>query len=279
MRVELAKRQEILAIYRTNQLAADAPYYAQQLNDIRINEQLKQAEILAAAQSDDAQRAERQAQNLERVAGDKIAMNAIIAEYDAQEILAEQIKQEQLTQVQADAQQARDKLRYSERQGAISVALGLGQQLMGLMQGHSKRAFEFAKASAVGSAVIDGYRSAVAAWSAGMATGGPWAPAVAAAYTASSLLKTGALIQSIRGTSFGSSGGSASASGGGGDSGGGAGGGGGGAVQAGAAQSAGSVMHVQGLDPSHLFTGAAMQTIATGLLNFQKDGGKVVFDA
>lgn len=216
LRAELAKRQEIIAIYRNNQLAVDAPYYARQLNDIKISEQMKQAEIIAAAQKDDALRAEQQAQNLERVAGDKMASAAIIAEYDAQEILAEQIKQDQITQVQEDAQEARERLRYAERENAISVALGLGQQLMSLVQGQSKRAFEFAKAAAIGSAVIDGYRSAVAAWSAGMSTGGPWAPVVAATYTASSLLKTGGLINSIRGTSFGSGGGGSASSGGGG---------------------------------------------------------------
>lgn len=275
MRVELDKRREIIAIYRNNQLAADAPYYAQQLNDIKINEQLKQAEILAAAQQEDAQRAERQAQNLERAAGDKALMAAIIAEYDMQEVLAEQIKQGQLTQVQEDAQKAREKLREIERKNAISVALGLGGQLMSLLQGHSKRAFEVAKTLALGSAAIEGYQSAVSAWKHGMLVGGP---IVAGVFSAGSLLKTGALINSIRGTSFGGGGGSTASAGGGGDSGM-ASAGAGASAPAAAAPNAGSTMHVKGLDPSHLFTGSAMQTIAQGLLDYQKDGGKVVFVA
>lgn len=271
MLFELAKRKEILAIYRENTLAADAPYYAQQLNDILINEQLKQAEILSSAQKEKALRMEQRAQNLERVAEDKIAMAAVIAEYDTQEKIAEINKQDELTQIQEDAQQAREKLRYAERQNAISVALSLGQQLMSLVQGHSKRAFEFAKATAIGSALIDGYRSAVSAWRAGMGVGGP---PVAAAFTAASLLKTGAMIQDIRSASFGSG---SSSGGGGSGSGDSAAASGTPAVQpaAGPAQT----MHVQGLNPSDLFTGSALQTIAQGLLNFQKDGGQVVWNA
>jgi len=214
MQTELAKRAEITGIYRANQLAADAPYYAQQLNDIKTTELVKQAELMATAKTDAAQRAELQAQNLERVAGDKTAMAAIVAEYDAQELLAEQLKQSGITAAQEEAQLARERLRKAEMDNAISVALGLGQQLMSLAQGHSKKAFEFAKKAALGSAVIDGYKSATAAWSAGMATGGPWAPFVAAGYTAASLLKTGSLISSIRGTSFGSSGGGGGSGGG-----------------------------------------------------------------
>lgn len=277
MRAELSKREEILNIYRQNTIAADAPYYAQQVNDIKINEQLKQAEILASAQKDDAQRAERRANDLERVAGDREAMAAVNAEYDLQENLAEQIKQTQLTQVQQDAQLARERLRVAEKNNAINAALGLGQQLMQLVQGHSRKAFEFAKTTALASAVIDGWRSATAAWSAGMSTGGPWAPAVAAAYTASSLLRTGAMIQSIRGTSFGSS--SAGSSSGGASSSSVPTASGAASSSSSAGANTGSTMYVEGLNPTSLFTGAAVQTIAQGLLQYQKDGGKVVFNA
>ena len=59
-------------------------------------------------------------------------------------------------------------------------------------------------------ALIKGKEAAVAAWSAGMATGGPWAPVVAAAYTAASIAKTAGLIRSIKSRGSASSGGGGS---------------------------------------------------------------------
>ncbi|MCP4500126.1 MAG: hypothetical protein GY822_09215, partial [Deltaproteobacteria bacterium] len=55
--------------------------------------------------------------------------------------------------------------------------------------------------------IVSGGQAAVDAWKAGMSTGGPYAPIVAAAYTAASLAKTGAMISSIKGGSKPSAGG------------------------------------------------------------------------
>ena len=82
-----------------------------------------------------------------------------------------------------------------------------------LMTSGSKELFMIGKAASIAQAVIDGYHAAVAAWKAGMLTGGPTAPLVAAAYAAASLAKTGSLIASISSTQLGG-GGSASTSGG-----------------------------------------------------------------
>lgn len=278
MQAEYDKRQQVLAIYRANTLAADAPYYAQQMADIQISEATKAAELESAYAKELATREAHKAEALAKVGTDRAAIAAVVAQYDQQDILAEQIKQEQLTTVQAEAEKARAKLRETERQHAIDVALGLGQQLMGVAQGHSKKAFEFAKTTALVSATIDGYRSATAAWTAGMATGGPWAPAVAAAYTAASLLKTGALIQSIRSTSFNGGGGGGGASAGGASpmaavpaaaaaGGGGSGGG----------PQSGNVQRVS--FAGDFFSGSAVEKIAKGLVQYQKDGGQVVFNS
>lgn len=63
---------------------------------------------------------------------------------------------------------------------------------------NSKKANKIIQAAAIYNAVVKGKEAAVAAWDAGMSTGGPWAPVVAAAYTAASLAKTGSLISSIK---------------------------------------------------------------------------------
>ena len=76
------------------------------------------------------------------------------------------------------------------------------------MLGQKGKAFaQVAKGMAITQAVIDGTAAAVSAWKAGMSTGGPWAPAIAAAYTVASLARTGALIASIGGSQGGGGGG------------------------------------------------------------------------
>jgi hypothetical protein len=80
----------------------------------------------------------------------------------------------------------------------------------------NKQAFEAYKVYKIAEATISGIDSAIKAWNAGMSTGGPWAPFVAAAYATASLARTGALISQIQSTSFG--GGGSSGGGGGGSS-------------------------------------------------------------
>ena len=81
-----------------------------------------------------------------------------------------------------------------------------------------KKAQKIAKKLAIVGAVIKGKQAAVDAWQAGMSTGGPWAPVVAASYAAASLAQTGSIISSIKsgGSSAGGSVGGGSVSGGGG---------------------------------------------------------------
>jgi len=89
------------------------------------------------------------------------------------------------------------------REGDYSSAMDTAAKLSAGLAKHSRAAFEVNKAASLASAVIKGYQAATAAWAAGMETGGPWAPAVAAAYTAASIATTAAQIQAIQSASFG----------------------------------------------------------------------------
>ena len=82
---------------------------------------------------------------------------------------------------------------------------GMFGDLATLMSSSNKKLFAIGKAAAMAEAVISGYSAAVDAWAKGMKIGGPW---MAAAFTAASLAKTGALISQIAGTT--ASGGSSS---------------------------------------------------------------------
>ncbi len=107
------------------------------------------------------------------------------------------------------------KKQYSEdeRNYKIRNAVTFANTAMGLMQtiytatgSQNKKMFKMMQAYAIGQAVVSGWQSAVFAWQAGMATGGPWAPLVAVAYTAASLIKTGSMIASIKSQKIGGSG-------------------------------------------------------------------------
>jgi hypothetical protein len=129
---------------------------------------------------------------------------------------AKLVTQEQFDELELQAtKEHHDKLAELDQQAmqsklsAISGAFG---DVASLMSVHNKAAFEIGKKAALAGAVVDGYASATAAWAKGMKIGGP---PVAAAFTAASLAKTGAMIAGIQGTSFsgGSSGASASTGG------------------------------------------------------------------
>ena len=127
-------------------------------------------------------------------------------EYQLQEQMLEQIHQDELFRINEEAIAARAALDEMEKQRRLQTFLSLGNDLLNASQGQSKRMFEIGKKASLASAAIDGVRSALSAWRSGMETPGPYAPLVAAAYTASSLLKTGALINQIRSASYGGSG-------------------------------------------------------------------------
>lgn len=137
----------------------------------------------------------------------------------------------------------------------VSGALG---DLSSLMQTNSKKLFQIGKAAAVAEAVVSGYQAAVDAWQKGMKIGGP---PVAAAFTAASLAKTGALISGIQSQTIGGGGGGQAV-------------GGGGVAAATATQSPeAQVVNVQGLDPTQLYTGQALIDIFDGLADVARDRG------
>jgi DNA-binding phage protein len=103
--------------------------------------------------------------------------------------------------------------RRNQRLDAFSSAFG---DMASLMQSGNEKLFKIGQGFAIAEAVIDGLKSATAAWRKGMEIGGP---PLAAAFTAASLVKTGALIAQIKSqTSHGGGGGGSGGSGAGGGS-------------------------------------------------------------
>jgi hypothetical protein len=112
-------------------------------------------------------------------------------------------EQAAMTAAEQEAADARVRIAQAEAAAKKQAQGQFFNDLASLMNTGSKKAFKIGKAAAIANASIKGVSSAVAAWDAGMSTGGPWAPVVAAAYAGASLAKTGAMISTISSQSFG----------------------------------------------------------------------------
>jgi hypothetical protein len=106
----------------------------------------------------------------------------------------------------ADAENAAQR----QRIGQISGALG---EMASIIESYGNNNLEVVRGLKIAEAIISGYQAAVDAWQRGMAAGGP---ALAAAYTAMSVARTGGLIAQMKSAGKGGSGssGGGSASGG-----------------------------------------------------------------
>ena len=106
-------------------------------------------------------------------------------------------------------QRANDKAVALER--AKNAALQAAQNnffnnLAGLMNTQSRKLFEVGKVAAIAQAGVKTHLAVIEAWEAGMSTGGPWAPFVAAAYAAAAAINGANLINNIRSQEFGGGG-------------------------------------------------------------------------
>lgn len=202
--------------------------------EARAKEEERAAEAAAKKEESDQARREKELedlrqhymteQELARVAYEE--RQAMIAELEEEgDISKEEARQLEfeaqwehelrMMDIEEEGAKARTALKEREMAAKKEAERTFWGDVIGLMSSGSKKLFEIGKVAAIANAVVDGTKAAISAWKAGMSTGGPWAPAVAAAYTAASLAKTGSMIQSLKSASF-NGGGGVSVSGGGG---------------------------------------------------------------
>lgn len=215
LKLELETRLQISQAYRDVQGREDKESYDYQRALLEASLLEQKALVVQRYTEDKQRRNEQLRQSLEdkTIEGDEKIL--LQMEYDAQEKIAADLKKQELTAIHEKGKAAREEIDKQERENRISAALSIGGSLMQIFDGHSKRAFNASKKLAIASATVDGVRSAISAWRSGMETGGPWAPLVAAAYTAASLAKTSGMISSLKSASY-SGGGGGSVGGGGG---------------------------------------------------------------
>lgn len=164
------------------------------------------------------------------------------------------------------AQEHADALAEIERtkQAAIRQDIaGAFGDLASLMQSENNKLFAIGKAAAIAEATVSGYQAAVSAWEKGMEIGGP---PVAAAFTAASLARTGALISSIASQSVGGGGGGSA---------------GGGAAPTTGGEGAGPTgasdgpldVRLESIDPNAAFSGGSLQVLFDRLQDEAGDRG------
>lgn len=192
-----------------------------------------------------------------------------LEEFRRQKVSTEEEFNEIERRIQEEHQQKMLDLERKRRAATLNAVAGAFGDLSSLMQSENKKLFAIGKAAAVAEATIKGYQAAVDAWQKGMSVGGP---PVAAAFTAASLAKTGALIAGIMGTSYGGGGGAAAA-GGGGAVGTGIGNASGPALDAGSNVSRTAVIRLEG----ETFTRRQVIELGEELNEFYEDGGRLVF--
>jgi hypothetical protein len=148
--------------------------------------------------------------------------DVIIAEYEERRaVIDEALERERIKDAEHKDLMLRAQEDYSNKMAALELrdrnaklaALGgMFGDLSSLMNTNNKKLFKIGKAAAIAQATVDGYQAAVSAWDKGMKMGGP---PLAAAFTAASLVKTGALIAGIKSQQFGGASSSAAGAGGG----------------------------------------------------------------
>lgn len=192
---------------------------------------------------------------------------AIQAEYDERMAMLEEfLEAKRITeaeynelslQAQADYNEKVKALEGAKRDAMLSSLGGMFGDLSALMQTNNKKLFAIGKAAAIAEATVSGYKAAVEAWEKGMKIGGP---PLAAAFTAASLARTGALIAGIAQQNIG---------------GGGGGGGGAPAAGGGAASAPAAPLEVRlsGISPNTLVSGADIGALFDRLADEAGDRG------
>jgi tape measure domain-containing protein len=210
MKTELSIRTQAANLYRDTELNKDLDYYSKQRAQIQGNILIQSAQLEQKSQEDEQRRQEQYRQIMASetlTATDKLALKA---EYDNQELLAEQLKQEQLAQIKNEGVKARNDLDKAEYQARLGAAASLGSSLMSLGEGHSKKIFKIGQTLALAQAAVALPSAVLQSFQNG--GGYPWGLVPAAAMLATGLKNIQQIKSAGAGLGGGGGGGSASAS-------------------------------------------------------------------
>lgn len=203
LKLELQERLELQRAFNATIVDENATTFEMEraiadfnrMSDLAGLERKKQDSAIAFAQEREQIMANEKLKGEERL--------IILAELQEQELLQKEIFEADKTAIEQDAAEQRAEITRKEEQVKRQIQDGAFDAAISGLSLFGSKSEKVQKKFMIINAIRKGYSAAVAAWDAGMSTGGPWAPAVAAAYTAASLAQTGSLISSIKGSGGG----------------------------------------------------------------------------
>lgn len=210
LKIELDKRIQLSQIYRDQAASMDQGYFEER----RANLKARELEDVANIQAGAAEQAQRRQEQL-RLALENDNLEAaeklrIKAEYDLQAQLQAQINEEQLTAIKEQGKRAREELDRAEFQARLDSAGALGNSLMSLGQGQSKKIFKIGQTLALAQAAVALPTAVMESFKNG--GGYPWGLIPAATMMATGLKNIQAIKSAGSGLGGGGGGGSVSAS-------------------------------------------------------------------
>jgi quinol monooxygenase YgiN len=128
---------------------------------------------------------------------------SLVAELDQLEKQAKEQHQNDLTNIEARAAQARQRIAEQEGRGKLAVASGIFGNLSSLMNTESRKLFEIGKAASIANAIVEGIEAVQSSYRFGARIGGP---PLGAAFAASAAVATLANVRAIQSTQYGSRG-------------------------------------------------------------------------
>lgn len=208
LQLELQTRLKVSQFYREANLKGVEGSFERERALLNAREQEQNALIDQRSGEDTQRRADQLRQALDHENLTEQQKAELRKLYNDQELEAARVFEAQKTAVQEDAARQRLELDELERKARISAFGDLGNALMQLGQGQSRKIFETGKALALAQAVVSLPTAVIESFKNG--GGYPWGLASAGAMLATGLKN----IQTIKNTKMGSSGGSATIGGG-----------------------------------------------------------------
>jgi hypothetical protein len=206
--LELDTRTKISQFYRDAKLAEDRGYFEQERAMLNATEQERIA-LINQREAEDTQRREeqlRQALDHENLLESQKLL--IRQAYKDQELAAEQVYEEQRTAIAEEGARTRQQIDEMEKLARMQSFADLGQAMLALGQGQSRKVFEVGKALSLAQATVSLPSAVIKSFENG--GGYPWGLVPAGAMLATGLKN----IQTIRSTKLGGGGGAPSISGG-----------------------------------------------------------------
>ena len=256
LRVELDTRIKVSQFYREADLAQNKSIFEQERALLNAREQ-EQIALIDQRRFEDAQRREEQLrQALESTELEEFQKLEIKNLYREQELVANQVYEEQKNAIAEEGVRVRRQIEEMENAARLQSFADLGQAMLNLGQGQSKKVFEVGKALALAQATVALPSAVIQSFKNG--GGYPWGLVPAGAMLATGLKN----IQTIKNTKFGGGGGGGATVGGGASSGG---SGGGLPTTAGSQEQFQQkrVIDIRGIDKDSLITGQQLVDLLT----------------